>query len=427
MILRLCAAVLVLLPTTAFAQGDPGPFGAFFGRTPERTGREFTVVDLRTSTGGQYDNPVFDPPEVRLASGSLLATSARLRFARRSDRLQLEVGSSGAFHYFLREPGVGGTTIDNRASFSGKLTTRLSIDASVAHAYQPFFNYEQLPIAFNPGVVPPTARYVARAVETHSFDGNAGFTSFYAKDASLYASVTRRETRFIQTPDLDFRSTGVRGGWRRHLSRDLTLRLEYGRERIHLSGGEYRDRLHETIDVGFDFTRPLSRSRRTMLNVRTQTSIMQRPPVGRYYRLNGGAGVTRLFGRTWEVTAHADRTTDFLAGFVEPLLGHTAGVRLNGLLSRRTELLVQADGGRGEFGFDSNFGPFAMANAVTQVNYALSRRFGVFVQHALMYYEVPRGASPVTPLTQMGRQTTTFGITTWIPLYVRERSPSDTR
>ena len=430
MIRHLCTAVLVLLPTTALAQGNPGPFGGFFGRTPERNGRDFTVLDLRTSSGVQYDEPMLDPnpalPQQR--GGPLLGASGQLRFETKSDRLRLQLRSTGVFHYFMQAPAVGGTTIDNRFTVEGKPATRLQLDASVAHTYQPFFNYEQVPMLFERGVVPPTARYIARGVESHSGEGIAGFTSYYAKNSSLSASVSRRETRFVQNRDLDFTMNGARGGWRRQLTRDLALKLEYGREHYDMRAGEESDRLFETIDAGIDFTRGLSLTRNTTFQIRTQTAIVRQPPYGRFYRLNGGASVDHLFRRTWRVTVRADRQTNFVAGFVEPLNGDTVGMQLAGLLSRRTELVLQADGGRGQFGFvDVARGGFTMGTAIAQINYALTRHLGLFAQHGFLYYEWPAAASPVAPGDKQARQFLTVGITTWIPIHLRERSPSDSR
>lgn len=429
MIRRLCVAVLVLLPTTAFAQGNPGPFGGFFGRTPERAGGDYTVFEARTSSGAQYDDPVFEPAgarDQRVPSGALLGSSAELMFDRNSERLRLQLRSSGAFHYFLREPAAGGTAIDQRAIFSTRPTTRLELDASAAYTYQPFFSFEHAPLAFEPGVLIPTSRYIARALESHSVEGTAGFTSYYSKSSSLFASVSRRETRFVHNRDVDFKMNGVHGGWRRQLSRDLALRLEYDRERIQMRAGDDRDRLYETIDVGVDFTRSLSLSRRTTINFRTETAMMRQPPLGRFFRLNGGVTLESLLRRSWRLTVTGQRTTDFVAGFAEPLLADTLGLRVNGLLSKRTELLLQADGGRGRFGFDTTLGRFTMGNAMAQVSFALTRRLGVFAQHALMYYEWPDAVSPIAGVAA-GRQMTTVGITTWIPLYTRERSPSDSR
>jgi hypothetical protein len=89
--------------------------------------------------------------------------------------------------------------------------------------------------------------------------------------------------------------------------------------------------------------------------------------------------------------------------------------------------MLQLDGGKGYFGFDSGVGRFTTATSVAQFGFAVSRSIGVFVQHSTFYYELPQSASLVAPVAHLARQTMTFGMTTWIPIYTRERSPSDTR
>ena len=101
--LLLCVAVLLLSPAAAFTQGNPGPFGGLFGRTPNRTGVDYKVFEIRGSGGGQW-NDLFDrvagqpaPPLEGLVNH---ATAAAL-FARRSDRLDVRAGTNVEYRQSL--------------------------------------------------------------------------------------------------------------------------------------------------------------------------------------------------------------------------------------------------------------------------------------------------------------------------------------
>jgi hypothetical protein len=429
-IIRCCVAALLLLPAAAFAQGDPGPFGGLFGRTPERAGRNYTLFEIRTSTSGQLDDQMLDPDGgIEDELGVIAGATVGAAFEHGSDRVQSRLRTSGTYQEFLQDRPVGGTSVETSGTLSWRVGTRLSIDASAAHLYSPFFQFQ--PTFFGGpaylGVPVPAAPYVASLIASHSVDGKAGFTSYYSKHSTLSASFARRQTRFDRLPDQNFVMNGGEALWTRRVSRDVRLRLGYGREQIRQESRAGVEFVHETLEAGVDFARALSLSRRTTIAFDSQTSIIRRPGLGRQFRLNGGASLARWFGRSWMAGIHVKRATEFMPGFVEPMFSDTAGLSLMGLLSSRSELVLMLNGGRGEFGTDASLGKFVTANATTQVNFAVTRKFGFFAQHAFYHFEIPPGVSPVTSLDQLSRQTFTVGATAWIPLLNRERTPRDPR
>lgn len=427
---RLCAAVLVLLPTTAFAQGNPGPFGGLFGRTPDRVGKEYRVFEIRTMATGQFEDALNDAAiaaEERVPSRGIATGGVSGMFSQRSTRLSVHAMSRANHLQYLEQPYPGGLSVDSTGSASFEVATRLILDASASYLYTPHFQFHPQFFSWSAegALIPPSSPYVATAVEGQSYGGVAGFTTPYSRHSTFRASIERREMRFAGRPDADMSLQAVRTEWTRQLRKTTGLRLGYGRERGHFGGGD--SRLIETFDVGLDFVRPMSPGRRTSFGIRTGTSKLWTPEAGRRWRLNGSLDVTRWLRRTWLVRADLQRTTEFVAGFVEPLLADTAGLNVSGMLSRRVELAVQVHGGRGQVGFEAGPDRFTMGVATAQMSYALSRRIGLFVQHAYFYYELPQSASPIAPVSYLNRQTMTVGITTWIPVYTRERSPSDSR
>lgn len=433
MILRVFAAALLLLPPAALAQGNPGPFGGLFGRTPERTGRDVTIFELRGSGTLQRDDALLAegrPENDQLEAGDIGALVGSLAFQRDSDRIQFRLRSAASYQQYFREPKFGGTTVDTSAVFSGQVATRLMIDASLNHVYSPFFQLQPTPLVAAPpraGVLVPVSPFVVSLLENHTGQATVGFTSRYARRSTLSGLVSRRETRFLQQPHHDFTVDGLRAQWSRNLNRDLIFRAGYNREEVHQVANAGVEFVHESIDLGVDFARGLSLGRRTQLAFTTQTSMIKRPGIGRQYRLNGSAALTRGFRRTWYAGLSASRTTEFMPGFLEPLFSDTAGLSLGGMFAPRVEWLAMVNGGRGEFGVDGAGGRFTSANATTQLNVALSRRWGVFGQYAFFHYELPPGAAAVDLVSRLSRQTITVGLTTWVPILIRERTPRDPR
>jgi hypothetical protein len=434
---RIGVAVLLLLPTAAFAQGNPGPFGGLFGRTPERVGKEYRLFEMRTAATGGFDDAVNDrrfAVEDRTPSHGMATGSVGALFAQRTSRLSLRAGSNATYLQYLQTPYAGGTTVDSSARLSYQVATRLNVDATAAHLYSPYFQFYPQFFSFTAegAVVPPTSPYVATAVENQSYAVAGGVSSAYSKRSTVGASFERREARFKNRADFDQAINGMRGYWSHQLHRDWQARLGYGRERVRLRPGD--EHIYETIDAGINYSRPLTARQRTSFSTHTEIAKLWTPEIGRQYRLNGGVTVTRWMARTWLLQAHAERATNFLPGFVAPIRADNAGASLSGMVSRRAELILRLDAGRGRVergrdlsGVDPDAGRLLMGASIAQFSVALSRRISLFAQHAFFYYELPPAASPVAPVPYLNRQVITIGLTTWIPIYLRERSPSDTR
>jgi hypothetical protein len=429
MILRVGVAVLLVLPTAAFAQGDPGPFGGLFGRTPERVGRDYTIFEVRTGTTGHYQDELGNDRRAGIESGAMAGLMGSAAFDHGSRGLTTHVRSLASYQQHLTTAsGVGGTTIQNAGGVRYRVATRLTLEANGMQLYTPFFNFHPtFSPAANPGIFVPGAPYVATVVESHHYEVSGGFLANYAKHSALSGAIVRRETRFTQHPAGDLTTNGVQGKWARRLNRDFSLHIGYGRERIHERINPDVQYLHELIDLGVDFLKTLSTSRRTTFSFTTQTSVLKRPMMPRQYRLNGSAGVTRWFQRTWGIGIQAQRTTDFLPGYLEPLYSDALTATLNGVFSQRVQLIVYAAGGRSEYAFEQGMAKFTTGYATTQVNFGLTRHLGLFGQHAFYHYRAPAGVSPVAPSNRLSRQTFTVGLTAWVPIITQERGSSDPR
>lgn len=425
--LRLGVAVLLLLPATALAQGNPGPFGGLFGRTPERIGREFTALDFRASVGGQYDDAVFlddaIPPEDVPQSGFTSGTNLGLAYQRQTDRLMLLATGGGTYQEFYQSPTFGATTYNAVLGARGEVTTRLSLEAQARYLRSPFFRLLPSFQTDAPAVVIPGDPAIVRLLENDNYDVSGGFVSRYAKHSTLRGAVAQRLTRFDGSGET-FDVLRAEAHWSRQLTRSLALRAGYGRERILQSSRPDAEFVHELIDLGVDFARQLSLSQRTSFGFATQTSIVKRPLTGRRYRLNGSLNFSKYFGKTGHFAASLSRNTEFLAGFTEPLLSDAATLSVNGMLSPRLEWRNDVSGGRGRFGFEGT-DDVVTSRFTSRLNYAMTRKFGVFTQYAVYYYRLPPMQTGLALLPQVSRQSFTIGINTWIPIINNLKVPRD--
>jgi hypothetical protein len=337
--------------------------------------------------------------------------------------------SSAGYHEFIQTPRLGATTVDSSAMAAWKVGTRFSVEGSATHVYSPYFQFHPALLAqpYVPGVIPPVAPYIAGLVESDTVNVWAGFTSLYSKRATFSASVSRGQTDFRDLSEGDFETSGARATWTRRMTRDVGVRLGYAREVSRSESLGNVEYVNEAIEAGVDLARALSLSRRTTFAFQTESSLIGRNGESRHFRLNGGVQLTRWFSRTWHAGVHANRATEFMAGFVEPLFSDMAGGSVGGMLSTRSQLVLSLNGGRGYFGTEGQLGRFTTGSATAQLGFALSDRVGLFAQHAFFYYQMPPGVSSLSAVHRLSRQAFTVTAAVWLPVINRERSPSDSR
>ena len=425
----LLAAALLLVPGLAFAQVNPGPFGGLFGRAPSREGVDYRVFEIRASGGAQWNDFLTeqppDQPEPPFAGGLGHATAAMAYF-RGSDRLDLQAGSRAEYRDSFEEP-TRGTTFDGGMMLTGRLTTRVTTDIAVNYRRSPFYQFYPTYTWIGDGVVIPGVPYDVKTIGYHSGDVRVGGSYQYSKGSTLTASASRGEMWFSSSPINDVTLSTYEGLWTRRLNRSFLLRLGYRHRDTRHHTAAIPNLVEEEIDVGVDFHRALTISPRTTVAFTTHTSIARRPNEDPLYRLNGDFRLTKQFQRTWKLELDARRATEVLAGFGEPLFSDSLAVSMSGLLSHRIEFMTMLSGKRGRFGYEGERGPFTMAGATTSLNIALARRLGVYAQYGFYHHSAPTDAFSITAIGELSRQTFTAGITTWIPVYTRERTPSDSR
>lgn len=425
----LLLVVLVLSPALAGAQGLAGPFGGLFGRTPERTNKEFTAVEFRTAVGGQYDDAIADDSLAALTpkSGSTGGVNAGLSFERRSDRLRFNLYGAGTHQQFFREPAFGATSYDGGGLVLAKVATRLSLEGSGTYRRSPFFHL--LPAASGalplPEVLVPADAFSARRLDNDTVEGVVGFSSPYTKRSTLSASVSRRATRFFNQPDDNFELWGARGMWSRKMTRDVAAHIGYGREEIQQSvvGARF---IHEVFDVGIDLAREISLARRTALNFNTQTSVIRETGGERRYRLNGGVGLTRGFRRTWAASLAATRNTEFLPGFLAPVFSDGVSSTVSGMLADRVQWTAAVGASRGQVGFESQES-FVSYTGTSRLSAGLTHHLGLYAEYSYYHYNLPAGSTTIVLLPQLSRQSVSVGFSAFVPIFTRVRTPRDPR
>lgn len=428
--LFLCVAALLLSPAAAFTQGNPGPFGGLFGRTPQRTGVDYRVFEIRGSTGAQFNDALFeeatdrrDPP----FTGVVGNTGAAAAYERRSDRLTLQLGSIVEHQHSLTSQRTRATTLDGGAIVSGRLTTRVSAEITANYRQSPYFQFYPRFAWSDDGLAAPGLPYEATALRYHVGEARVGVAYQYSKSSTLSARTVRSDTWFPSSPNSRVTLSRYEGLWSRRLNRDFGIRLGYGRQDVRHQRAAVGNYIDQHIEAGVDFNRALTILPRTTLAFTTYSSILRQPDRTTRYRLNGEFLLTRRFQRTWKLEFNGKRSTDFMAGFVDPLLADSLSLAISGLIAKRVELGTMIEGRRGSFGFDGELGRFTMAGSIAKVNIAITRHVGIYSRYGFYHHEAPVHTSSLATIGTLSRQSITAGISAWLPVFVRERTPLDSR
>jgi hypothetical protein len=180
------------------------------------------------------------------------------------------------------------------------------------------------------------------------------------------------------------------------------------------------------LNIGFDYDRPLSATRRTQLKFSVGSVMLQALAAGtsqgdarQRYQVSGDMALSRQFGRTWQATGAYRRSVGFMEGFSSPVLIDGITVSTTGRVAQRVDLLMTGAYSIGEpavasvsasDGFTSYTG-----NVRTRV--ALSRLLAVYGEYLYYFYDfsdsvlLPAGAPP-----KMSRNSAHLGLTLYIPM-----------
>jgi hypothetical protein len=429
--LRACSGALALalcLPSIAVAQAPRNPFADLFGRTPQREGKEFTSVYLRTEIGAQWGHTLRQDVELpdALPAGFAAGGSVSMNGDVVRDRYQLRGQGRYGYQEYRQTPAFGAPAMDASVGANVKLTTRLNVEGGANYARSPFYQL----LWFAPsasGSIQPLDTAALLMSQNETIGATAGITSNYTRRSSLSLIGFARETRFSTQPDNDFSSVGGRVRWNRQMSRDLSVHLGYGREELRAGRAGKVDRfVNELLDIGVDYAKGIEIMRRTTFSFGTETSMTRENQGTRHFRVNGHMMLERAFNRTWLTQISGRRTTEFLPGFRSPIYTDRGEAMVAGYLSKRLILNLHAGGGQGQVGF-SDPRKFISYTGDAKLTFAMTRHLGVFTQYVYYHYQSPPDPQAILILPRVARQAVSVGIQTWFSLIDKERVQRDPR
>ena len=208
-----------------------------------------------------------------------------------------------------------------------------------------------------------TDYYTTSSKPTLTYATTARLTQNFGRRDTLLFSYDLQYTDAAETGPLASRLKyyDVGGTWTHPLSTGVGLRAGYTYRSAQYSQTVRAN--EKDIDLGIDYNRPLSRSRRTTLGFSVgsaaDSALLQginAAEVRQQYRLLVNASLTHRMGRTWSLKGSYQRQAGFVAGLVTPMYGNATTLKAEGVLSRRVSLTMTGAATTGDSFVNSSTG-----------------------------------------------------------------------
>lgn len=419
----------------ARAQNSPRTSRALFGGA----GNDPSLVqslDASLSLTGAYDDQVVrdaesetrTPASPLQRSGFYNGVAGGLTYGWNGKRIQFAAsgGSNGRYYQQARRFIM----LNHFGSFGVSTQflrqTRLFVNQSIA--YSPAYlnglvpNVDALSIG---AVAGAGSDYSVASQQTYLYDTTASVTrSITARSSVAVLADYRFSAAAPGAGTRDMKAYSLGGRFQHGVSKNAMLRFGYAYREGQYSAGGRPTRVHD-IDVGVDYQRALSFSRRTKVNFSTGSTIFDSSPDGfdrarLQYRVVGNAGLHQDIGRTWRANLVYERGIGFSETFRKPVFSDALRVSVDGLVSRRVDFLADGAASFGSVGANAVDNAIRTYQETTRLRFAITARWALYGEYVYYFYNLGRAvdvAAGVQP--SLGRQSVRVGLTLWVPLLKR--------
>ena len=411
---------------------NPQTWPALFGGAEARGVREGGLA-LSVLLFGGYDDAVLadqasDTSNRPSADGFSTGLGVRLLYARPGNRGAFRAWANSGMRYY---PGFGDLTSTYHSiglSLSASLNRRLSIYANPRADYSPRYSLRllppPLPVDPEPGSAvsdateasAPDIDYSVIRHEIFRYGGSVG-ADISVSDRSSVAldyGYSKRDSDVALT-DLEVQNAGLSFSYR--FTRNASLGLGYSfQEGTSRSGGLTITTQAQSIDMGVNYMKPLTRTRRTYLRFHTGSIVIDSVG-GRRLNAIGSASLVHQMGRTWTGQVQYRRELRYVDGFDRPIFADTVSTAVGGLLKQRLEFAANASYFTGTVGVNPNSPPFDSYSAFARLRRALTRTLAAYVEYYFYHYNFDEGTvRPAGLPPRFDRNGVRVGLMLWIPL-----------
>ena len=424
----------------ALAQGGPAPqarpYRSLFGGAAG-TVEAPQMLDLSLSLAEAYDANVLGAAvgaagrtSPLLEGGLFSALSADLRYSVRGRRGAFSANAGTNIHYFSEVNEVVPLGQYVGAGVSVPLGRKTTFSTNHGVTYMPSYLQGLFASPLEPAlgdVIPPATNLAVNERQSYSYQGMAEFNHEFTRRTSLSFHGAYRNTTSVGAgaPRLnDFSSYNAGGRFNYGLTREMRLRLGYS-----YTGARYslqRRPVQHNLDLGVDYDRPLSRSRRTRVGFSFGSAVIEAPfsdsPTavnGTQIRATGDARLSHQIGRTWSLRAVYRRDARFVEELSAPAFTDAITFSTNGFLNRRADVSASASYSSGTL-VSRVSSPVETYSAEVRLRVGLTNKLAAFGEYLYYFYDVPLGFPLTSTLPpRVSRNGVRLGIAWWLPVIQR--------
>ncbi len=408
------------------------------GRAPTATPDQ--SFDLSLTLVGAYDDNILAEtgspnPSAPAVGGFFTMFGAESAYEWRGKRSQFGATGGTVVRYYSDSQSVSASA-GAGVGFSTELARRTTFSANQTFAYSPSYLTGLFPTAAtsSPGDLPPLgANYTVDDSSSYQYASSLGVSRGVTRRGTLSASVDYVFTDYVAAVAgrEDLAVTRARVEFSRGMTRNASLKVAYRFANGDMGTGVVgvlpgQKTTEHGFDVGVDYSRPLSATRRFTLAFGVGSSAADVPlselvsaSGGVQHRAIGDASVGYQFNRTWETRASYRRGLQYVPELAEPVFTDGISMSLTGLLTQRMDFAAGAGYSSGESAVYRSAAAFDTYTANARVRRAVTRTLAIYLEYVYYYYDFDRAqVQPGVP-PQMERNGVRAGLTLWVPVFRR--------
>jgi hypothetical protein len=252
-----------------------------------------------------------------------------------------------------------------------------------------------------------------------SFSGGVEANHQVSRRSTLSGNYSYRFSNATDSrPAFSYHNFAGRYGY--NIGRGLAARVGYGYGEGRYEGNPRRVPLH-SLDLGVDYNRSLSFSRRTTLTFGSGSSAVT-VEGNTQFGIIGSARLVREIGRSWNASLQYGRNVQVVETWQQPLFTDGVSVEFGGLMTRRLQFHSSVRGSLGHVGRDTEATRVETYSGAAGLGYAFSRSLRLSADYLYYRYELGRDAAvlPNAP-GQLNQQSARVTLSVWAPVFTRTR------
>jgi hypothetical protein len=389
------------------------------------------LLTVDGSLGGGYDRTrvrEISDAAMRPLSGQYALGSAALAYSLNLPRLTFGASAATATRLYANNRGNYFTSRSAGVAVSAQATRSLQLSAAENYSYAPYNLQSLSPTLFDSplgqlSLIDDDTGLATRRYARVSTTAGAVQTFRLTARSSLNLDYAYGRTH-VPSRSSDFETHRAGGTFRQSVTQNLGYHIGYHYRRTEYPSTVTARRLQtHDADIGMDFNKALSLTRRTTLSMTTGSSAYVTE--GRQtYRLTGNARLNREIGRTWNASLAYNRNIGFVDTFDNPVLYDSVTAGIGGLIMRRLQFSASTGVSNGTVGLTGSNNGYRTFSDSVSLTTSLTRNIAIGTSY--FYYRSRFDSGAVVPdvlARQFSRQGVRAYLTVWAPLFYRTRRP----